>query len=135
MEHIEKDLDGKVLAAARQGLGQFGQGCQLLDDIRDLARDHIGRRHNYALSLMAHEHAQAFKRLQAMESVLSVDVPIFHKFQAEVTPVARLAYDHMVEGLGYLNDCGLGLSQEQSRKVALWMFNALDVDKARSWLK
>ncbi len=133
-ERIEKDLDGKVFAACRQGLGQFGLGCQLLDDVRDLARDHVERRHNYGLSLMAHQSPSAFRRLEAMGSALPVDMPIFQQFADEMRPVARLAYGHMIEGLSHLNDCGLGLGPEPSRALALWMFKALDVEKAKAWL-
>ena len=38
----------------RDALMQFGLGCQLLDDLRDMARDLNERRHNNVLSLMAH---------------------------------------------------------------------------------
>ena len=133
-ERSEKDLDGKVFAAGRLGLGQFGLGCQLLDDLRDRARDHIERRHNYGLSLMAHQCPSAFKRLEAMGGALPVDMPIFLQFADEMGPVARLAYGYMVEGLRHLNACGLGLGPEPSRALALWMFKALDVDKAKAWL-
>ncbi len=134
-QQIEKDLDHQVLESCRQGLGQFGLGCQLLDDIRDLARDHMERRHNYALSLITHQSVVAVKRLRAMEGALSVDRAIFSKFPDELAPVAQMAHDYMLEGMRHLNACGLALGEETAHQVALWMFKALDVEKARGWLK
>ncbi|MBF0569432.1 MAG: hypothetical protein HQL18_01485 [Candidatus Omnitrophica bacterium] len=133
-ERLEKAPDRKVLASCRQGLGKFGLGCQLLDDMRDLSRDHLERRQNYALSLLAHQHPSAFSRLQGMEETLSLERPIFSEFTDELTPVARMGHDYMLEGLRHLNDCGLGLKEEYARAVVLWMFKALDVEKARGWL-
>ena len=134
-EKIEKAPDRRVLAECRQGLGQFGLGCQLLDDIRDLARDHLERRQNYALSLMVHQHPSAFRRLQAMEGGLSVEQPIFSEFQDELAPVARMGYGYMLDGLRHLNECGLGLKEEYARAVVLWMFKALDVERSVRWLE
>ena len=134
-ERIEKDHDRRVLADCRLGLGQFGLGCQLLDDMRDLARDHLQKRQNYALSLMAHQHPSAMKRLRAMEGTLSVDQSIFFEFKDQLAPVARMGYDHMLEGLRHLNQCGLGLKEEYVEAVVLWMFKALDVEKSAGWLK
>ncbi|MBF0594239.1 MAG: hypothetical protein HQL22_04660 [Candidatus Omnitrophica bacterium] len=133
-ERIETNLDHRLLTACREGLGNFGLGCQLLDDMKDMARDHIDQRHNYTLSLLAHEYPSAVRRLQGMEKKISVEQSIYAEFAGELTPVARMAYRYMIDGLGKLNDCGLGLTPALSRAVALWMFKALDVDDARSWL-
>ncbi len=134
-ERIEKEVDLRVMALARQGLGKFGLGCQLADDMRDLARDHIERRHNYALSLMTYQHRAAGKRLKEMEGDLPVDKAVFHQFQEELTPVARDAYGFMVEGLSLLDACGLGLGEAARRAVALGMFKALDIEKAVGWIR
>ncbi len=133
-ERIEKNPDRRVLADCRQGLGQFGLGCQLLDDIRDLARDYLQQRQNYALSLIAHRHAPALARLKIMESAMTLEDPLFLKFQDELTPVARMGHDLMLEGLQYLNRCGLGLKEEYARAVVRWMFKALDVEKSARWV-
>ncbi|MBF0331580.1 MAG: hypothetical protein HQL17_06550 [Candidatus Omnitrophica bacterium] len=133
-ERIEKNADRKVLADCREGLGKFGLGCQLLDDMRDLARDHLEKRQNYALSLMVYQHPSAFKRLNGMENTLKVDDPIFLKFSDELRPVARMGYEHMLDGLQHLNRCGLGLKDEYAQAIVHWMFKALDVEKSLRWL-
>ena len=54
-DHIEEHLDADVLGLCKDGLMNFGLGCQILDDIRDLAKDFLEARHNYVLSeLFAH---------------------------------------------------------------------------------
>lgn len=52
---IEKNEDWDVVKASRinAALLDFGLGCQLLDDIRDLARDMIEKRNNYLLSVLS----------------------------------------------------------------------------------
>ena len=134
-EKIERGADRRVLSDCRLGLGGFGLGCQLLDDMRDLARDHLEGRQNYALSLMAHQFPSGFKRLQGMEGKLTVEAPVFSLFPDELAGVARMGYDHMFDGLRHLNDCGLGLKEEDARSVVLWMFKALDVESSLRWLK
>ncbi|MEI8011168.1 MAG: hypothetical protein WCI27_01620 [Candidatus Omnitrophota bacterium] len=133
-EKIERNSDPRILADCRQGLGQFGLGCQLLDDMRDLARDHLECRQNYALSLMTHQYPSALKRLQGKGKALCIDQSIFFEFPDELAPVARMGYAHMQEGLAHLNRCGLGLKEDDARAVVLWMFKALDVENAVRWL-
>jgi geranylgeranyl pyrophosphate synthase len=134
-ERMEKNIDADICSLARQGFGKFGLGCQLLDDVRDLARDHLEKRHNYLLSLMSHEYPLAWKRLEKRTKKLSVEEVIFEDFADEAGSVVRQAHGLLLDGLKDLNACGLGLKERECSSVARWMFKALDVDQARKWLK
>lgn len=131
---IDKGLDPKVLLACREGLGDFGLGCQILDDIRDMARDHVEARHNYVLSWMAHESPAAQRKLKAM-NVTEVDRVIFHEFPDDSAAAARLGRDHLLNGLHRLNDAGLGFDDAGIEPLVMWMFKALDIEAAGKWVK
>jgi hypothetical protein len=133
-EQIETNINRKRIDACRDGLGKFGIGCQLLDDMRDLSRDHLEKRQNYALSLFTHKYPQAQKRLRGMDSSLKVEDAIFPMFADELKEVARMGYDHMMEGLSDLNRSGLGLGKEHMRAIVQWVFYSLGVKKAVRWL-
>jgi hypothetical protein len=53
-EKIEKNIDHEKLTGLKRALLDFGIGCQMLDDIRDLARDYTQRRANYVISRLVH---------------------------------------------------------------------------------
>ena len=52
---VETGLDLEKTARLKDALRRFGGGCQILDDVRDLARDFVERRHNYVLSVLARD--------------------------------------------------------------------------------
>ena len=52
---IETDVDAEKASRLKAALRAFGGGCQILDDVRDLARDFVERRHNYVLSTLARD--------------------------------------------------------------------------------
>ena len=133
-ERVEKKVDAKKLALYREGLGKFGLGCQILDDIRDIGRDHAQRRHNYILSLMMHENREALKVLEKIPSGRDVAAPVFSRFQDVTAPAARLAERELVDGLHLLDECGLGIDVKTARAMAHYMFKALDVEKALVYL-
>lgn len=133
-EQLEKNIDRKTLDACRNGLGEFGLGCQILDDMRDISRDQLEKRQNYALSLLAHKYPQAHKRLRGMEASLKVEDAIFSLFEGELKEVARMGYDYMMKGLRGLNQAGLGLREKDIGAIVLWVFHSLDVKKAARWV-
>ncbi len=47
-----EEIEPASLAYARNGLTHFGQGCQILDDLRDMPEDIRARRHNFMISLL-----------------------------------------------------------------------------------
>ncbi len=50
-----EDIDAEILDRTNRALYQLGIGCQILDDMVDLARDLRMKRHNYAASLIYHD--------------------------------------------------------------------------------
>jgi len=133
-ERVEKNIDVRKLALYREGLGKFGLGCQILDDIRDIMRDHAQKRHNYILSVMAHERKEDLKVLERLSSARDVGASVFSRFQDVTAPAARLAEQELVEGLRLLDTCGLGIDPKTARAVARYMFKALDVEKALAYV-
>ena len=118
---------GSVRAARlRAALMDFGLGCQVLDDIRDLARDLIEQRHNYVLSMLAHENPALLEELRARTQTVSdriyLDVPQF------ALPAARRGLDLLISGLRTLGEAGLGCDGAQAESMARAMFPVLDLE-------
>ena len=113
-------------ARLREGLMDFGLGCQVLDDVRDLARDLLEKRHNYVLSVLAHQAPDLLDELAArahsVADRLYLDVPQF------ALPAARRGFDLIVSGLRTLGESGLGYDGAQAESMARAMFPVLDLE-------
>ena len=131
-ENVEKHVDRARLALCRDGLGDFGIGCQLLDDVRDIARDHLERRHNYVLSVLSQARDEQLK-LKKMEKGIVVDKKLFKKFPTACSVTVKLAERYLRNGLLKLDQCGLGLGLERTEAIIRFLFKALDVEEARVW--
>ena len=112
-------------ARLRNGLMDFGLGCQVLDDIRDMARDLIEQRHNVVLSAIAHQDPAGLeelsRRAQASSDRLYLAVP------KTVLPIARQGLDLLAAGLRTLGEAGLGYDGAQAVSMARAMFPVLDL--------
>ena len=113
-------------ARLRAGLMDFGLGCQLLDDIRDMARDLLERRHNYVLSALAHAAPGELAELAA--GVHSVADRIYLEAPRFALPAARRGLDLLVSGLRTLGEAGLGYDGAQAESMARAMFPVLDLE-------
>ena len=117
------------MTALKDALMKIGIGCQILDDIRDMARDHRERRHNYVLSCL-HGTADPYlrtldERPPAIEERLYVHVP-------HVTlPTARLAMQHLCAGLAGLRQGGLEMRDSAMAGLAGSLFDVLDLGDLR----
>ena len=104
----------------------FGLGCQVLDDIRDMARDFLEKRHNYLLSVLSFQAPERLRewtaRPPSVSDRLYLDVPQF------ALPAARRGFDLMVSGLRTLGEAGLGCSGAQAESMARAMFPVLDLE-------
>ena len=118
------------IAACRDALMAFGLGCQLLDDIRDLARDAQQHRHNYVLSAIVHQHPQYEFALATITSAGDPDAPVFQCFPAVVTPTACLARELMTNGLQAFIAAGFDLPESAVAAVVADMFAVLGVAEA-----
>ncbi len=109
----------------RNGLMDFGLGCQVLDDIRDMSRDLLEKRHNYVLSALAHQSparlVELRLRAQTISDRLYLDVP------QVVLPAARRGLDLLVSGLRTLGEAGLGYDGSRAESMARAMFPVLDL--------
>lgn len=124
-EIIEPNLNPARAAALKDALLQFGIGCQVLDDIRDMARDHIERRHNYLLSDLCKNQPEFFQTLENRELV--VTDRLYLEVLPFAIPAARLGFSMMRDGLTALGDMGLGIGEKTARHLAGSMFSVLDL--------
>ena len=113
-------------ARLQAGLVDFGLGCQVLDDIRDMARDLLEQRHNYLLSTLAHQNPALLLELQrrahAPTDRIYLDVPQI------VLPATRKGLDLLACGLRALGEAGLGYDGLQADTMARAMFSVLDLE-------
>lgn len=124
-EIIEPHLDRARAAALKEALMQFGIGCQILDDIRDLARDAVEQRHNVILSSLWATQPEILKSLETRN--LSVDDRLYLEFPHIVLPAARRGFGMMRDGLATLGDMGLGIRPNLAGNLAESMFKVLDL--------
>ncbi|MEI6563533.1 MAG: hypothetical protein WCO42_04400 [bacterium] len=124
-ERIEHDVDRSKMKVLKNALMAFGLGCQILDDIRDMARDHRERRHNYILSCLqwsADPYTRTLdKRQPEVEERLHTEVPHV------VLPAARLAMARLCEGLTALSREGLNIRNTAINTMAGVLFDSLDL--------
>ncbi len=113
-------------APLREGLMDFGLGCQVLDDVRDMARDLIEKRHNYVLSVLAREAPERLAELTARAH--SVADRLYLEVPQYALPAARRGLDLLISGLRTLGEAGLGYDGAQAESMARAMFPVLDLE-------
>ncbi len=123
-------LEADLAAARRQGLKdalmQFGLGCQLLDDVRDMARDLLEGRHNYVLSVLAHSDPAALDHLRG--AARDVYDRLYLRVPHAALPAARRGLGLMRDGLRTLGEAGLGFGGAQAESMARSMLAVLDLE-------
>ncbi len=124
-EIVEDKIDSGKMAQLKTALLDFGLGCQLLDDIRDMARDYVEKRHNYCLSALFTEHPEAYRALSL--SAASVEDRLYQKHAAVVLPAARRGIGLLQSALSVLMEMGLGISAAQTEFMSRKMFSVLDL--------
>jgi len=127
-DYIEKNISPKKLKLIKKGLDSFGLGCQLLDDIRDISRDYLEKRHNYCLSIIFYfKHQDKIKRLKILENKITTDTKIFSYFPQEVLQAKTKAEKLLNDGLICLRKSGLKITDEQINKIVHSLFIVLDL--------
>lgn len=122
---VEDSIDSGKMAQIKASLLDFGLGCQLLDDIRDMARDSVEQRHNYCLSVLFNEYPDEYRALAS--SPVSVGDRLYQKHAMVVLPAARRGLDLMREALKVLSDEGLGITGPYVDSMSRKMFTVLDL--------
>jgi hypothetical protein len=124
---IEYNIDKNTLALCKEGLMNFGLGCQILDDIRDIAKDYLEMRHSYILSTIYMDYPLYVAKLHQIEPDIDVSSNIFELFPNAVCPAAERAVKLLTNGLVSLGSAGLGISRPVARHISLGMFDVLGV--------
>lgn len=125
-EVAEPDLDPACRNSLKAALMQFGLGCQLLDDVRDMARDLLEGRHNYVLSVLAHLDPSTLDGLKKW-AVTPAD-RLYWRAPDAALPAARRGLALMREGLQALGEAGLGYGRAEAESMARTMFHLLDLE-------
>lgn len=128
-EVVDSGIDNALFAKLKDALMQFGLGCQLVDDIRDLARDYKEQRHNYMLSLLYHEHPVSYQQLASQE--IHIEDRLYKSFPELTQTVAQRGLKHMYDGLKSLGETDLHFSAKTAERLARAMFKVLDVSELR----
>lgn len=133
-DYIEDGLDPDTLTLCKDGLMSFGIGCQILDDIRDLAKDHLEARHNYILSRIYAENPMYVEKLIEIGPVIDGSSNIFYLFPDVVRPAAEQALGLLTGGLLSLGSAGLGINRAAAAALSLGMFETLGVGELTACL-
>ena len=124
-EIAEPHLNSARLEAIKAAMMQFGLGCQLLDDVRDLGKDLREQRHNYLLSWLTHHQPEALPALAARAESGEDRLYLHAPRCAAVT--AEKGFGMMREGLRQLGGQGLDFDGSEADRMARFMFTMLDL--------
>lgn len=124
-ETVEEHIDTARMRRLKHALRDFGVGCQLLDDVRDMARDYREKRHNYVLSVLQASDARYLRGLRARD--FANNYRLYREVPSVVLPTVRRALDMLGEGLAALGELGLGIAPEQAGEMAAGMLPVLDL--------
>ena len=123
---VEDAVDRDKVDRLKRALMTFGAACQILDDVRDMARDFVERRHNYVLSVLAHE------RPRVLEDWARRDIKAGDRLYFDVLPVslaaAKLGYQRLAGACKVLQEERVIVSGAPVMRMAFSMFTALDLE-------
>ncbi len=122
----EPHLDINKVRLLKEAMMEFGLGCQLLDDVRDIARDLAENRHNYVLSWLAHNEPETLTRLK--EKNIDVSERLYLQVPQAAAPAARRGFRMMKEGLCKLGASGFEYGSKEAEGMAEVMFAVLDLE-------
>jgi hypothetical protein len=123
---IEEEIDRDRLARIKQALLLFGNACQVLDDVRDVARDFVERRHNYVLSVLAHERPDVLAQW-ARRAIKAGDRLYFEELPTSLA-AARLGYQRLTAACSVLQQERVILPGAPVARMACSLFVALDLE-------
>lgn len=125
-DRIECSIDQRKMTALKEALMSFGLGCQILDDIRDMARDHREHRHNYILSSIQWAADPYLKLLDQRQP--EVEERLYTEIPHVVLPAARLAMAKLCDGLSAFSREGLSIQKAAIDTMARVLFDSLDLE-------
>ncbi len=123
---IESQMESERVARLKHALMLFGGGCQILDDVRDLGRDFVERRHNYVLSVLAHDDPDV------LQMWFGRNIQPSDRLYREALPVcedaARLGFQKLTEACIVLQQDGVLPCNVSAPRMASSMFTVLDLE-------
>lgn len=126
IDFVETGIDRDRVARMKQALMTFGGGCQILDDVRDLARDFVEQRHNYLLSTLARSRPETLQQW-ARRDVRAGD-RLYFEVLPEAIAAARLGYQRLLAACALLQEEGVIVSGAPIAQMAFWMLTTLDLE-------
>jgi len=132
-EAIETCIEPARLAEIKSAMMEFGVGCQILDDIRDMARDFTQRKANYLLSLLLHSHESELNRcrLVALTSDGNSDARLYAAFPRTTQTALDLATEKLQGALERLDILGMRGLSSMSELVINLLLKKLDLADVR----
>ncbi len=128
IEIIEKDIDSEKMLLLKDGFMQFGIGCQLLDDIRDITRDYIENRANYFIALLQSENwEQNKKRLDNLCGSRNLDNYIANEFTETYKTVYELALNKLYYGIEIFEKSGFIGMKLFRKQIVGFLIKTLDI--------
>ena len=127
---IEKDneWDSKKAARINEALLNFGLGCQLLDDIRDLSRDLIEKRNNYLLSVLAESSPEIIDAWQSKKH--TVDDRLYREIPEQTKAVSKMAREYFISSTESLAEEGLPLYLARGQRMFISvLYKLLDLQE------
>ena len=123
---VEPAVEPERVARLKRALMLFGGGCQLLDDVRDLGRDLVERRHNYVLSVLAQKSpdvlkAWADRKIRPGDRLYRETLPV-------CVSAVRLGFQKLVDACVALQQEGALPLNAPVARMAASMFTALDLE-------
>lgn len=126
IDQIESQVAPERVVRLKHALMLFGGGCQILDDIRDLGRDFVERRHNYVLSVLAQDDPDVLQAW-ADRTIRSGD-----RLYKEALPVcvdaAQLGFQKLTDACLVLQKEGVLPCNVSAARMASSMFTVLDLE-------
>ena len=124
---LEKELPPDRVTRLKRALMAFGGGCQLLDDVRDVGRDFVERRHNYILSVLAKDNPDVL-RSWAHRHITRDDRLYRNALPASLSAL-RLGFGKLVDACRALQAEGMLPRGAPVTRMALAIVAALDLEE------
>lgn len=123
---VEREIDRDRLGRIKQALLLFGNACQVLDDVRDVARDVAEGRHNYVLSVLAHTRPEVLEAWT--QRTIKAGDRLYFEVPAESLAAARLGYRRLTAACAALQEERVIAGGAPITQMARSMFAALDLE-------
>lgn len=128
-EALEYGDDPTPLLPIKHALMDFGIGCQILDDIRDMTRDFRQRKANYVLAMLLNgpdADAQGVRLLELTEGV-DLETKIYTAFPQASGHAFELASARLARGFKELDRAGLSGLGDAERALTRLLHSKLDL--------